>query len=530
MGIGIQLETCPIVTGSTIKGSVFISFGKDVKAKQLVVQLKGEEYSKVQYTKQVRKTGFEDRGVSEFESVQCQSYSSSNLIFLDIPVDVGQMIQMGKVQSGNYVLPFEVELPSYLPSSLSFESNGSTCDITYTLKAQLKGSGWFSDYKCKKQLDVSSCFDNMSETPYNGSPTMENVNFCCCINKGHMLLGARVSNTNRCIGENITVSASCRNHSTAEINDIKLVLTETVKLTSDSHATSVTTTLYEIPVNMGAAFSQESAESEGSAEFEAMAQELQEGTYEGQFSIPGNAMNTYSGNLIQVSHSLVVVAQTNGCMTDPSLNIPLRLCDERKNATPEQAPQVEEPPFDVSTANTAPLVFVPSADAVIGTGGGPAVFVPSSSMLSDGGKAPDEENDVFVPLTNIVHEPTFQNLLKEMGHSVDDLNIIKNKTQDSNWDKIFNDITPLQLGQILKEVDMAHDQTPVAKLVAEKSAYFICEHVVKAIRNCVDWNTVAMVETLLPFTKDVALNKNSILDKLSEWDKTLTAVAFRNAS
>ena len=41
--------------------------------------------------------------------------SSSNLIFLDIPVDVGQMIQMGKVQSGNYVLPFEVELPSYRP-------------------------------------------------------------------------------------------------------------------------------------------------------------------------------------------------------------------------------------------------------------------------------------------------------------------------------------------------------------------------------------------------------------------------------
>merc|ERR1712238_103235 len=252
----------------------------------------------------------------------------------------------------------------------------------------------------------------------------------------------------------------------------------------------------------GAAFSQESAESEGSAEFEAMAQELQEGTYEGQFSIPGKAMNTYSGNLIQVSHCLVVVARTNGLMlmTDPSLNIPLRLCDERKNATPEQAPQVEEPLFDVSTANTAPLVFVPSAD------------------------------DVFVPLTNIVHEPTFQNLLEEMGHSVDDLNIIKNKTQDSNWDKIFNDITPLQLGQILKEVHMAHDQTPVAKLVAEKSAYFICEHVVKAIRNCVDWNTVAMVETLLPFTKDVALNKNSILDKLSEWDKTLTAVAFRNAS
>ena len=70
MGIGIQLETCPIVTGSTIKGSVFISFEKDVKAKQLVVQLKGEEYTKVQYTKQVSKTG-----ESGYESVQCQSYS-----------------------------------------------------------------------------------------------------------------------------------------------------------------------------------------------------------------------------------------------------------------------------------------------------------------------------------------------------------------------------------------------------------------------------------------------------------------------
>ena len=46
MGIGIQLETCPIVTGSTIKGSVFISFEKDVKAKQLVVQLKGRSTPK----------------------------------------------------------------------------------------------------------------------------------------------------------------------------------------------------------------------------------------------------------------------------------------------------------------------------------------------------------------------------------------------------------------------------------------------------------------------------------------------------
>ena len=75
MGIGIQLETCPIVTGSTIKGSVFISFGKDVKAKQLVVQLKGEEFTKVQYTKQVRVSDFEDKGVSEYKSVKCQSYS-----------------------------------------------------------------------------------------------------------------------------------------------------------------------------------------------------------------------------------------------------------------------------------------------------------------------------------------------------------------------------------------------------------------------------------------------------------------------
>jgi len=524
MGIGIQLETCPIVTGSTIKGSVFISFAKDVKAKQLVVQLKGEEYTKVQYMEQVKD---EDDGTTTDK--KRHSYSSKNLIFLDIPVDVGQMIQMGKVQSGNYVLPFEVELPSYLPSSLSFDRNGSTCDIKYILNAQLKGSGWIIDYKCKKELDVSSCFENMGETPYNGSPTMESVNFCCCINKGHMLLGAHVSNTNRCIGENIKVAASCRNHSTAELGQMNLLLTETVTLFSNNHAATVTTELCKTPVNMGAAFSQESTESEGSAEFEAMAQELQEGTYEGQFSIPGNAMNTYPGNLIQVSHCLIVAAETNGCMTSPSLNIPLRISDERKNITPVQ-PVVEQPLFDVSTAIIAPPVFVPSANAVMGTGGGPAVFVPNSSILSDGYTVPDEENDVFVPLTKIVHEPSFQNLLKEMDQSIDDLNIVKDKMFDSKWDNIFNNITPLELGQMVKQVDMVHDQTPVAKLVAEKSAYFICDHIVKAIRNCADWNTVAMVETLLPFTKDVALNKNSILDKLSEWDKTLTAVAFRNAS
>ena len=71
MGIGIQLETCPIVTGSTIKGSVFISFGKDVKANQLVVQLKGEEYTKVQYEPTI-----EDWGDKKSEvGWDCKTYS-----------------------------------------------------------------------------------------------------------------------------------------------------------------------------------------------------------------------------------------------------------------------------------------------------------------------------------------------------------------------------------------------------------------------------------------------------------------------
>jgi hypothetical protein len=59
------------------------------------------------------------------------------------------MIQSGQISPGKNILPFDIELPEFLPSLVRESGNGRTvgsCGIIYTIKTILKGSRMLCNY------------------------------------------------------------------------------------------------------------------------------------------------------------------------------------------------------------------------------------------------------------------------------------------------------------------------------------------------------------------------------------------------
>lgn len=231
MSFGIRLDTHSgegFVGGSSIRGSVFFNVKKEVVAKgDVVASLQGGENTRVKYTRQVKQG-------DHYVTRTYHAYGSRNLVQIAIPISASSMIQNGKINAGNYVLPFDVQLPQGLPSSMQHSESGSDCSISYTLKAQIKGSGWFQDYKCEKAIRVTGTPLSSEPMPYNGEPVESQVNNCC-FNRGHMLFGARVSDTSLNQGEDVRINMSCRNRTTVPVESVNAVIMQKIWFSASSH-------------------------------------------------------------------------------------------------------------------------------------------------------------------------------------------------------------------------------------------------------------------------------------------------------
>ena len=82
----------------------------------------------------------------------------------------------------------------------------------------------------------------------------------------------------------------------------------------------------------------------------------------------------------------------------------------------------------------------------------------------------------------------------------------------------------------LLQVNSDFDQPRVAVAVAQQVGRFLCEHCIQALRNTASWNRPAMVKSLLPYCTDLWLKSDSIINELSEWEQTVTASDFEEAT
>lgn len=341
-----------------------------------------------------------------------------------------------------------------------------------------------------------------------------------------MLFGARVSDTLISRGEAVTVSMSCRNRTTVPIDSITATLIEYVAWNAKGHSSSQSTVLVcqefsRFPgLERMQSFSLVNEWNPG-LDMEDVARDLESAKNVATVIAPSTIRHTYTGTLISVKHVLKVEVNAGACISSPIIFIPIQAGSASMEGTVLQpnnslaSPQQEEPDitFDFANAMTTSAVYVPNSQAVMG------------------GAAYEKEDEAkkAAPLTNELRTPNLQNLLLDMSESINDFGMIQEKLTKSDWQPIFQSLSPSDFGRIIQKVDLDFDHAKVAELLATGVHNFQCHHVISAIATCSEWNRATIVEKTIPFCNDLALNKDKILNVLSEWDKLVTQKAFDKA-
>ena len=504
--------------GSTVKGYVLMTVDKDVKGAALDLTFSGVETASVRYTET---TGSGDNR----RTVTRTARSSRNIIQTKIPTDrVPSFIQPGgRIAAGLYQVPFVFQLPSSLPGSMHISKGSSdSCSITYKIKVILKGSGVMWNYHSEQVVSVSSKPQTLNEDPlpYSAPPATEQVNFCCCFNQGSVSLGGHMDDTKVVKGQSAKVSVSCRNHSSVGIKSVSAQMSQLVEWRAHGHYSSTSRNLmshdYTKPLLLQGSLAIVEKRNQINVnhheELTEIHRELVENRHAALFTIPSNVLCSYSSGLITVRHTLYITVATDGmCLSQPQIKIPVSIEEANTTASPQGGgeppmvtaevigveedvePEIAYTPPQYGNATLTSVVYAPASGAY--TGG----------KIVDGDDDGDEEEIVVNASMNRIsssvdQEPSLSNLLREMGESVADYDIVQSKLRDAAWESIFRNLSPDAYGRVVEQVDLDFDQPRVAQLVAEfMGSQFRCAHVVAALRTTSEWNRSSVVEKVLSF-------------------------------
>jgi hypothetical protein len=527
--LGIHLESTKAVAGSVIKGCVYVDVKGSTQVDEILLRLVGEESTKVQYTVEVDVPGTRDGDSGPQKERQTRDeYGKRNLINLQLPIDNSSLRKDGIIPVGRYELPFEVELPDILLPSVYETWNQGYCKVAYKLHVELRKAGriFSSTLKAEQDIEIRAKPLDDDPIPYNAPPVTESVSFCCCINKGQMHFGAKVKDTRLDRGETTTISMSCRNDSTASIDTIQATLYQNLSWKAGTHSESKSNVLAQIVFDtfqdeQEFASSNSNAADPEQATRDIIFREVESGVHSGKVAMPMTANLSMKGSLMSCVHYIIVQVNTGTCVDNPSIRIPIQ-CGE---------PARDGPPLQKAPTADVPSDFHQEGATVLGS------VHANTSMAVMGGKpvsGADEEPDLVIePFSSdpdtTKKEVSLKRLIQEMEDSIQDLNIVQCFLRDPAWDSIFETLTPTNYGNMISHVDTDYNQPKVADAVAEKISNFSCDHVVRAIKACDEWNVAATVEKLIPFCKDLAENQDSIKNELSSWDQMVTERAFGNA-
>lgn len=146
-------------------------------------------------------------------------------------------------------------------------------------------------------------------------PDTRAVKFCCCFSRGTVSLGGSVDRSLLSRGENVGVSIACKNDSSQELTNVKIVLTEHIFWKAQSHNKRQSRELVRIMMDGATVNIQPAASSSVSANTVAVAgvaaaaakeiyAKLSSNPPRGAFTVADSARDTYAGALLTVRHSL----------------------------------------------------------------------------------------------------------------------------------------------------------------------------------------------------------------------------------
>ena len=366
-----------------------------------------------------------------------EALNNRHIFDLAIPTaSAGVIDGDGKIQPGKYEVPFEVELPDSLPSTMRVvDTNGSSCRIEYRVQATIKGSGWFWDSKCKRSFRIRSKPLTTEPLVYAVGDSTK-IRTMGLMGQGVMAYAAKIDDIALDKGETTTVKLAFRNTAKVNIKSVEAILFQESKWGGDTMGSGPAETMtreletFEIPLDDGTV-----TESKGTS-LNVMLRELHEDLHGGEdvrsisFTMPQDAIPTYSGSLFYVKHWLRIKLKTDSIFTtNPVLEIPL-LCGERQ----------EKEEYGIgSLSGMEGVVAVSSSAAKLG------------GAVQEGSDPDDTEVEAEAHRLQI-YVPNFSNLLIFMELSLCDLDIVQDCLADPNWAPVFAKLSPKEYGKMIDKV------------------------------------------------------------------------------
>ena len=514
MNIQIVPNESTLVAGRKCTGKIVMQVKKQVSAKAIRMRLEGQESTQTVHSR--------TDSYNENQRDEETSRESHGLVKHFFDVEDQSCIVGGKIEPGNYDIGFSTILPSSLPSSLDIRSFDGYAKIDYTLHVNIEGSGWISNYKTKKAVMLQSCPEDVNlRTPFRKAPIEAKVRAFCCLGRGSIHWGVKLDDTHLCHGQDVKVSLSFVNDSTSSIDKVTGTLTQYVKWTARMNDERQKTELHQLDFGRMKEMTPKTKEDLRMLELsmshttEIQAQillALEENA--NQQTIPSlspKAYDTYAGRLIQIEHKLHLVLQTGTCVTDPKVEIPLKIVAGESGGA-------AAPPAAPGATTTSPSAPVSTTDNA------------ASNDTEEAGAAAAEDEPELVVEQVADTTPSVQTLLAMMKITTNDLALVREKKNDSSWKQALASLKPEDLRNILAQVDMELDQTNVMVELASTIQNFTCAHLQAAIGRASEWNRTNMIEGLLPFCQDLDANSaKAIQDTLSDWESMVTKRAFESS-
>lgn len=299
--ISIATDKLQYIAGETIEGYVEVEVTDTTSASDLWVIFEGKARTKVGWDDHVGEG--EDRHTERRHERAKADITSKEIKVATFPD--------GEIQPGTYQFKFLLELPEDLPGSCHVARRDHAAEISYGLKVKMNRPGVL-----KKNLVARAVVDLDSKAPEmkeNFKVEDESqVNTLCCINNGSMKLECQVPKNILNAGEEMDVQVMLANDSTKEVDEIRLEVMEQVFISARGH----NETIEEVMMKHEEGGCAAGSESSFAATFAMPPAERMRESSPLDFSGGDSCM-------VRVRHTLVIIAKTGFCISNPSVEIPI---------------------------------------------------------------------------------------------------------------------------------------------------------------------------------------------------------------
>jgi len=518
------------VAGNALSGNAYVRWNPnvpDVRGKnlRLSVTLKGEERTVVAYRRDEDFDGEYDnvRGTTRR---QVTDYRRSSNQFLFQTLWLADLNASVKVRDAQF--PFQFSLPNRLPPSMSHTlGGGSKAEIVYSVTTELvdptRGGGWFgigsNPYTHVTPFQVVNPQPDLERArnfPINIPPTTEAVNLLCCIPRGHMTLAAHIPMPIVASGTEMQMGFEVANNSSAQVNSVVLKVKEKVIACAEGERETRTVVIAENRIPAATIPGVQAKDSHNRQELRQakMGTLVPSQSMKQQYiscGLPAAALESYSGRLISVSHSVELLLDTGTFVSDPTVAADVFVYRQQGAgyAPPpvtgvyQQQQQQPQQPFVAPSAPpvppgwnpvTAPTTYQdqPSTNAATSTGGG---------------------------------APTVEDLVASLEDSFDAI------ADTEKWVQAGGGVTftPNDLARIMSSVKLKLAQPLVmhALMQAPGARAITCEHVVSAARASEEAARGDVARQMGPYCVDKQNALQRVKPFLSPFQWTLVSPTFQ---